>query len=291
MNTVTQVQEHNQAVRPTEKEVFEFNNYKDFLHAQVGPPGKRSGVKGAIARALRCQPTYVSQVLNGSSHFSLEQGDEIADFFGLTSGQKHFFLLLLQRERAGTKKLNRYFTIQIEELLRRRLVLTSRLGGKNSLSKEAQSIYYSSWIYAAIHMALTIPELRSPDELARYLGLPKKRVGEAVEFLCRAGVVKKVEGGLHVGDAQIRLGNHSYLVVQHHANWRNKAIESLERETLTDLHYSAVVTLSRADVLKLKDSILEFMRQSLLAIRASREEELYSFCIDLFHLKNPCLDT
>src|SRR4051812_35479383 len=121
------------------QEVFDFKSYKDFLKSKVGPETSRRGIKSAMAQALRCQPTYVSQVLNGHAHFSLEQGEILSDFFGFTNDQKHFFLLLIQRERSGTHRLENYFSEQLEQVLARRLVLTSRLGKGNVLPKEAQS--------------------------------------------------------------------------------------------------------------------------------------------------------
>ena len=61
------------------KEIFDFQNYRQFILEKTGPRNSRRGLKGAMARALRCQPTYVSQVLNGRGNFSLEQGEILAD--------------------------------------------------------------------------------------------------------------------------------------------------------------------------------------------------------------------
>jgi uncharacterized protein (TIGR02147 family) len=266
------------------KEIFEFRSYKDFLHSRVGPPKSRHGLRIAMAKKLRCQPTYVSQVLNGRAHLSLEQGEALSDFFGLTSDQRHYFLLLIQWERAGTPSLASYFKEQLEEIKTRRLILTARLGGENKLSKEHQSIYYSSWHYAAIHMALTIPQLRSPRALAKALGLSLKRVSEVAEFLCSAGLAQKKGELLETGTNQIRLGKESHNILKHHTNWRHQAIDSLDRETLADLHYSGVVTLSREDVLKLKNRILEFIQESVKTVRESKEEELYCLAVDFFSL-------
>jgi uncharacterized protein (TIGR02147 family) len=266
------------------KEVFEFKNYKDFIRSKVGPRTSRLGVKGAIAKALRCQPTYVSQVLNGHAHFSLEQGEIISEFFGLTHEQKHYFLLLIQRARSGTKRLEKYFSEQIDQVLAQRLVLTARLGTGNVLSKEDQSIYYSSWNYAAVHMALTIPAFRKPEQISETLGLSRKRVSEVITFLCHAGLAVREGNTYRVGTAQIRLGNDSHNIIKHHTNWRNKAIESLDRESLTDLHYSAVVSLSKSDIVRLKETMLEFISSTVQKIRDSKEEALYCYCMDFFNV-------
>lgn len=267
-----------------EKDIYEYRSYKAFLKSKVGPEGSRTGVKGAMARALRCQPTYVSQVLKGDAQFSLEQGEILAEHFGLTHEERHFFLLLIQKDRAGTKRLEKYFEEQVAEILTKRMVLTSRLGQGHALKKEDQSIYYSSWHYAAVHMAITVPEYRSVQAIAAKLGLTLKRTNEVLEFLERAGLAAKGDKGYQVGTAQIRLGKDSHNIIKHHTNWRNRAIESLDQEVITDLHYTAVVTLSREDVLRLKDMMLKFMKDCVELISPSNEEVLYAYNLDLFEV-------
>jgi len=86
-------------------DIYDFGDYKTYLHTKVGPRTTRKGIRGALARTLRCQPTYVSQVLYGRAHFSLEQAELVSDFFGHTSDERHYLILLLQKDRAGTKRL------------------------------------------------------------------------------------------------------------------------------------------------------------------------------------------
>jgi uncharacterized protein (TIGR02147 family) len=267
------------------KNLFSYSSYKAYIRQRAGGAHTKKGVKTALAKALHCQPTYISQVLHGKAHLSPEQAEAANHFFGHTREEAHFFHLLLQKERAGTKSLARYYDEQIQEILQRRLVLTSRLGAKQALSAEHQSIYYSSWIYAAVHIALTIPELRTRDALSRYLHVAPARITEVLEFLVAAGLaVGKGEEFVN-GPSQVRLGRDSQHILRHHANWRAQAIEALEREELTDLHYSGVVSLSREDVVRVKDRILESIEEIQKTVRDSREEELCALTFDLFRLK------
>jgi uncharacterized protein (TIGR02147 family) len=265
--------------------VFDFSSYKEYLLARVGSRHQRTGVKSAMASALRCQATYVSQVLYGGAHFSLEQAEGLSRFFGHTPEEKSYFLLLVQHDRAGTKSLKEFFWEQITQAQNRRMVLTQRLGGENQLREEERSIYYSSWQYAAIHIALTIPELRSRESLAEFFRITQKRVGEILEFLTKVGLAKSDGKGLDVGTTHIRLGKDSHNIIKHHTNWRNRAIEALEREELADLHYSAVISLSRSDVTKIKDALLESIREHQLTVKDSREEELFCYNLDFFNLR------
>lgn len=262
--------------------IFEFAAYKPYLHKRVGRKGDRRGLKSALARALRCQPTFVSQVLNGAAQFSAEQAEDVNEFLGHSREEGRYFLLLVLKERAGTRALRKVFEDQIEEQLAKRLVLTERLGKQSALNSEQQSIYYSSWHYAAVHMALTIPALKNRESIARTLRLPLVRVAEVVEFLLSVGLAREAGAGLEVGSSKIRLGSDSHYILKHHANWRVQALQSLDRVEAADLHYSAVFSLSQKDRLRLKDVMIEFIKQNATTIESSKEEQLCAMCMDFF---------
>lgn len=265
--------------------VFEFKSYKEYLQSFVGQREQRGGQRSSMAKALNCQPTYVSQVLYGNAHFSLEQGEVLSDHIGHSQDEKKYFLLLIQKDRAGTKRLELFFQEQIEELLRKRMILTERLGSKGVLSETQQATYYSSWQYAAVHVAMTIPELQTLTSLSEHLNISKNRLSSILDFLTTTGLAKKESNRFTTGDVQVRLGNSSPNIIKHHSNWRQQAIESLERETLSDLHYSGVVSISEEDAQKIKDQTLKFIQDSLKTIRASKEENLFCFNLDFFDLK------
>jgi uncharacterized protein (TIGR02147 family) len=266
------------------KSVFEFLNYKEYLRQLVGSRRQKSGVRSQFARALGCQPTYLSQILYSNPDLSLEQSELLSNFLGHTEIEKQYFILLVQRERAGTLSLRNFFDNQIQKLVESRFDLTKRLGGKTVLSQENQSIYYSSWHYAAIHIGLTIPNLRSMNGLAEAFQISKRRVGAVLEFLCQSGLAKEHEGFFIPTEKQIRIGRSSHNIFKHHSHWRQQAIEALEREAISDLHYSGVVSLSDTDVRKLKDRLLEVIDEFVNVVSSSKEEKLYCFNIDFFDL-------
>ena len=78
-----------------EKTVFDFESYKTYLNGRVGGPRQRRGIKSLMAKTHKCQPTYVSQVLNGSADFSSEQAEVLNRFFGHSREESVFFLLLI----------------------------------------------------------------------------------------------------------------------------------------------------------------------------------------------------
>lgn len=265
-------------------EIFEAADYKQYLQSKVGGPKEKKGVKSAMARALGCQPTYITHVLSGHANLSLEQAEALNHFFAHTSEEAQVFLLMVLRDRAGTHTLKAGFQEQIDRIVQSRLVLTKRLGQRNVLSEENRSIFYSAWYFLAVQIGLTIPELRTHEALAEYLGLSRTRVAEILQFLCDAGLARKSDARFEPTETQIRLGKDSHHIQKHHSNWRVKALESIEDEELHDLHYSGVVSLSAADVVRIKSLLLDQLNENLKIIRDSKEERLYALNLDFFNL-------
>jgi uncharacterized protein (TIGR02147 family) len=267
--------------------LYEFDDYRHYLTALAGSKGSRTGVKLKIANAIRCQPAYISQVLSEKAHLSLEQAEILSNYLGHSTDEKNFFILLVQKNRAGTATLKNFFQEKIDEIHQKRMTLVERIGKiKSALSPEQSSIYYSSWQYAAVHIAVTITELQTLNNLATFLGMSNSRASNVLDFLISCGLIKKTSGRYVAAVSKIRIGNESHVILKHHTNWRAQAIESLEREKIDDLHYSGVFSLSKKDATRIKDLILKTLNDNLKLIYASpMEEELYSYNIDFFNLR------
>ncbi|MDG0814904.1 TIGR02147 family protein [Bdellovibrio svalbardensis] len=267
-----------------EKDVFKFSHYRPYLRARLEAAGAR-GSKAQVAIIMGVQATYVSQVLQESAHLSLEQAEAANIFFKHTTQEAHYFLLLVQKDRAGTKTLREYFQKQMEDILKSRLVLTERLGKTQQLEDKDRSWYYSSWIPSAVHIATTIPTLRTVERIAEALQVSSEKIVETLEHLEAIGLVRKEGFEFHPGQQEIRLGKDSHYILKHHTNWRLQAMQSLERERLNELHYSGVVSLSTQDVVKIKDLLLESIKNSISVIKESKEEQLFCLTMDFFDLK------
>jgi uncharacterized protein (TIGR02147 family) len=270
-----------------QKSILDFNDYKEYLRSKVGGPRQKKGVKSAMARALGCQPTYITHVLNAHANLSLEQAEAVNSFFAHTKEEGQLLILLVLRDRAGTHTLKTNFQEQIDQLRASRLVLTKRLGQRNVLTEDQRATFYSVWYFLAAQIGLTIPAWRTHEALAKNLGLPSARVAEILQFLCEVGLVEKNGSQFVPTENQIRLGKDSHHIFKHHTNWRVKAIESLEREDLNDLHYSSVVSLSEKDVVRIKNLLLDQLKDNLKIVAESKEEKLYGLNIDFYNLVKP----
>lgn len=264
------------------KSIFEFGDYKDYLKAfEQGSP---RGARRRLAEAMGCQPAYVTQILNSGAHLSLEQADRLHAHLGHGPDEAQFFLLLVQKDRAGTASLRQFFEGQIAEILQRRLDLKNRLGIRQTLTLKNQVVYYSSWHYAAIHVAVTIETLRSPQAIGQRLRLPVETVAEALEFLVSTGLVAE-EGGRYLpGQTQLQLENTNKLISTLHTQWRLKTVQNLERRLRTDLHSSTVITLSRKDAERVREILASAITSAREVVVGSDSEEIYAFCLDFFRL-------
>lgn len=266
------------------KNIFEFNQYKLYLSAVLGGPKVRTGLRMKAAKRLKCQTSYISQVLNGKAHISLEQAYTLNEFLGHDEEESDYFLLLVQKDRAGTQDLKNYFLNQLNAIIQKRLVIRNRIKQTEFLSSDDQSIYYSKWYYSCIHVLLSIPRLQTKEELARALHLPLSTVTDVLQFLESRGLAKLEQGKYQIGPRHIHLPHDSPHISKHHHNWRTRALVSLDTPQKDDLHYSVVMTMSHEDMKKIKEQMVKVVQESLKMIAPSKEEVAFALSFDYFQI-------
>lgn len=265
-------------------DIFEQSSYLGFLRALTGGKGQRSGVKSRLAKAMGCHPAFLSRVLAGKAHISLEQADAIVSHLGLGAGERRYFFCLVEEARAGTLPLQKFFRDERAALAKRRLDVRERIPEHQRISAEDQAVYYSAWYYAAIHVLVSVERFQTPEALAQALALPLVTVNEAIAFLRRKGVLRVGRGKILVDSRHVHLDKASPLLRLHHANWRQKAIQSLDRNREDEVRYSAAFSLSRGDAEAIKNKLLTHLKEILETVAKSPEEEAYVFCVDFFNL-------
>lgn len=268
------------------KSVFEFRDYKAYLkYIESRRPQKGRGFRAELSRTIGCQTAYISQVLNGSANFSLEQAQYVNKLLLHNKEESRFFILVVEYARSGTPDLRTHFLELMDEQIQKQLNLTERFKIKEVLSFEDQTTYYSEWAYAAIHIAVTISKLSSAEALAEFYQLPKIKVQKILKFLLSAGLIAETRPNQYtIGTARIHLGQDSALVSKHHTNWRLQAMNSFERETERDLHYTSVVSLSHEDILEIKSRFVKEIDSFNSIVKDSKEETMYCLAMDFFSI-------
>lgn len=268
-----------------EIKIFDFRDYRAYLNAFLHSLPKRGhGFRAKIAEAVRCEPGYVSRVLSGQAHFSLEQGEALGSLLNQTADEQNFFLLMIQYSRAGTPSLKKFFDSQMEEIVRSRSLIRNRVAAKLSLSAEDQARYFSHWHYATVHVLISLPACQTTEALLRRLKISPRRMGEILDFLLQTNIIFFDNGHYRVGETRIQLSGDSALISKHHANWRQRAIQAIDDEPNKGLHYSSVMTMSQKDMEKIQEIYIRAIEDMNGKVKDSADETAVAFAIDFYEI-------
>ena len=269
---------------PASNQVFDFTNYREYLKIALPCSGPNRGSRNRLAEALNCQKGFVSQVLGGRAHLSLEHGVRISKFLKHDPAEEEFFLLLLHLGRAGSVNLETFYRKRIAEILEHRNQIKDRIHSRSDLSESEQMTYYSSWHYTATHMCLMVPELRTRQSIGEFLGLPPEKVSEVLSFLEKCGLAQQKGTQYEGGPTRIHLPADSPIISKHHTNWRIKAIEALDRPKKENLHYSLIMSVSEEAAEKIRRILLDTIQHTEPIMKEAQDQTVYALNIDLFGL-------
>src|SRR5688500_3877864 len=107
--------------------LFDCDSPLQFLKRQIDANQGVFRYKSRLAEAAGCQRSYLSQVLAKKALLSPEQAMGLADFWGLSSREADFFLMLVLHERAGTARLRGKLAQKLEGLRQEGSTLSGRL--------------------------------------------------------------------------------------------------------------------------------------------------------------------
>ena len=264
--------------------VFLYKSHYSYLKDRLTGPNLW-GSKSKFSEFVGVQPAFVSQVLSQKYTLSLEQADLANSFFDHSTEESEFFLLLVLKDRAGSHSLKKHFENQIDLILEKRKSVIERLGKKNEISENTKSIYYSSWLYSAVHVACTIPQLRTRRALSERFNIPIELAGKVLDFLEENFLLTKSTEQYVPTENWLRLGKQSPHIIKHHTNWRQQAIQNLEIQTADDLQYSGIFSMDETTARAVKESLLETIKDQVKKIELAPENDLYIIGCDFFKKK------
>ncbi len=267
-----------------EIKVFEFSDYKEFLRKALPTTGTSRGIRAKLAQALGFHAAFISQVLQGEGHFSIEHILGIAHFLELPQEDTSFLMLLVQKERASNEALKQYFEAEIARALQLRSPMVNREFVSPVDSDLMWTTYFSTWIYAAVHTITSIPAYQTPKAIADHLEISPERIQYYLDFLKQFGLVDFEDGRYKMTKKFVHLEPNSPLVAKHHANWRMRVLQALERGSDNDLHYSAVFSVSSKDAQTIKELLRQNLRDANSIMSESAEEDLYGISLDFFRI-------
>lgn len=267
------------------KSVFEFNSILEFLTDRLGSKSQRKGLKSSLCKHMNCQTSHLSQVLSGKTQLTLEQGVSASDFFQLSELDKKYFMLLLQKERAGSYELKEYYDLQLKSCLKEKDKLSERLKEETtSLPHDAKEQYYSNWTYLAVHILTSIPGYDTARSIGARLGLTEYETEQILQFLIQYDFVQSYEGKFIIGSRHLHIEKTDPLNLHHQINWRLKALEKVKSKDSSEINYAAVYSLSKKDAEILKENIVKLIKANLKIVAPSKEETMFCTVIDIFKI-------
>src|ERR1700722_10649244 len=88
--------------------VFNFQSYKEFILRYVQSEGEPWGYWAKIAKAISCQPAYLSKCIKGDTHLTIDHMVSLSRFWSLANTDEDYLLALFEAEKAGSEKARRH---------------------------------------------------------------------------------------------------------------------------------------------------------------------------------------
>ena len=268
--------------------IFKFGNYRSFLVSHIKSlPRRGFGEAKKMAEHLGVSSTFLSHVLAGSKQLSLEQAHALTKYLGLNNLESEYFLCLVQKDRAGTKDLQDYFSRKLTELSNKSLNMAERLDVDKKMSETEKATFYSSPIYSSAHIFCATHKLgRTVDEVAKRFEIDRARANAVLRFLVESGMCIETEGRFQPSTQSTHLEFGSPHLFKHISNWRLRAIQAAENLSEEELMYTVNVALSKKDYARLREDLAVFIKKFLEEVYPSPSEEIACLNLDWFWIRS-----
>ncbi len=268
------------------KSIFEFSSYKSFILHWVDQGGR--GAYKKIADAIGIHTSSLSQMIHGNKNLNSDHIIKLGEMMNLSPLEKDYLIALLMVDKAGNPNSKAYWERKVAETKERSQNISERVSPHTKLSDEQKAIFYSSWLYAAVHMMVSMENVNNASSISEKLKISPERTHLILEFLLNCGLIVLEEGVYSIGKTSTYLPHTSPLVSRHHQNWRVKALEHIESVNPVDeLFYTCPMALSFEDAKKVRELAIKLSENAYnLVVSSPQSEVMYCLNLDLFKLFN-----
>lgn len=264
--------------------IFSYTDYKDYFVCHFKELGEPWGYWNKMAKAISCQPAYLSRCLYDKTQLTVDQIINASHFLSLSNTETEYLICMLEYARATTKSTQEYFLNRLNVIRNENENLKTRLKKDNIRNDVDQPLYYSSWLWMAIHFATSIEELQTIESISKRFQITPVHTLQILEKLSSMGLVTKEGNKWIFLSGEFHLSKESPLIAAHHQNWRTRAVIDSQDQSKEGLHYSAVYTLSKKDFIVLKEEMINWINKARKIVSPSKEEEIVCFSLDLFKI-------
>lgn len=264
----------------------DIDNYRVFIREFLRRKApKTRGEIAKLAAHIGVHPTFVSQVLTGVKDFSLEQSYGVTSYLDLSETETKYFLLLVQKERAGSKELRIFFEKELQSIRSELLSVTKRLAKHRALGEQQKAIFYSSWIYSAVRLYCSVGNGKTCEEVAAEFQITRVRALSILNFLTEAALCDIEGEHYRLGTQHTHLDANSPFIQRHHMNWRTKALQRHENISPHELAMTAPLSISVKDFQVIREKLLACLKESFEVAKNSPAEDVAFLNIDFLWLK------
>ncbi len=225
---------------------------------------------------------FESRALRSEVQLTPDQALGLCELIEFNQNETEYFLLLVNQERAATKKLRQHLEKKSKKLREEYLDLSNRIQSTIVQSDQREIVYYSAWFWSAIYVIVSIPQFRTVSAIAQRLSLPVFLVQQVLSQYESLGLFRKNGQEYSLTDKSLHLSKHSPLISNHHNNWRQRAVYDSQVNKTESLHYTVVQTMTRKTFEDIREEILKLIDKSAKLADPSKEEEVFCLNIDWF---------
>ena len=266
--------------------IFNFTKYRDVITADIDNNALIHGYQGKLALAAGCSKSYFSQMLSSNVQLTPEHGAGLVNFWKLNEDESEYFLVLLLLERSSSRSLTLMLERKLKILKIKNIRFKRTIKSDFGSDPEKMLKYYSSWLYPAIHVPVSIPDLQTVSKLVAYLGIAPEIINRVLGELQSLGLVAEAGGRFSMINKNIHTSEDSPMSALNHANFRQKTILEIQQGKNEGIHYTGVHSLSFEDCVRVQEFLVESVSKIRAIITPSKEEELVCFSIDFYPLRS-----
>lgn len=263
--------------------IYSFNSYRALLsHFLLG--NKQRGQLSRAAEHLNCQRSYLSRVIKGDAHLTLDQAYLLSQFWKFTNDERDYFSSLVEYDRAGVHEYKTFLKKRLDEMKKKHETIQERTQRQSYVVDNMQINYFSSWISCALQFLTMIPQFQNVEALADRLSLKKEIVSFYLDELQKLDFVEFKNNKWINKSSNLHIPKESPLVQLHHNNWRGRAQLDSQNINTDHIHFTGVYTLSFDDYHRIKEMLLAFISDANKIIGPSQCEEGVVLLCDFFKI-------
>lgn len=263
--------------------IYSCSSYKEILNAWLGENQFKGNVS-ELATLCGCERSYLSQVLHGKSDLTPDHFIQFCEATALGETEAQYGLLLLLHDRSSSRKVRELMKTRLEKIRTEALSVAQAISAEKTqmdqIDEHQKDLYYSNWLYSAIHILTSAAKTQSAEALSNELQTPQKVIEKILSDLVRMKIVTQSGEKFKHAPGDLLTTAKDPRTSLHHWNWRSKAVEGVAR--MDEIHYTDVFTIDAADIEKIRELCLKFIKSQGQVVTKSGSEVGAALCLDFF---------